>query len=476
MAPMSSNFDKVSASVLRKVTPSPKEKEHILSLAEELRKKVQNASKKAKVKTEVRAEGSVAKNTWLSKEPEIDIFMRLPITMPKEAFGTTCLKIARKAMEGHKQVERFAQHPYLEALVDSVRVNIVPCYKVEKGEWKSATDRTPFHTDYAKPLLNEEKCGQIRLLKKFMKGTGVYGAEIKVGGFSGYLCELLTLNYGSFEKVLKSFSEWRGKRIVDYENHYRGREGEIGKIFEESLVIVDPIDKGRNVAAAVRKERLDEFIAASRAFVQKPDLKFFYPTEKKAIKAEQLAKKLKTRGSALIFLKFGKTKAVPDILWGQLYKSQRTLRTMFKQHDFDIIRDSAWSDEENLSVLVFELEQQILSPFKKHLGPPIEKGTECEKFLRKHLGASQTVSGPRIEDGRWVVETKRRHRDVVKLVNEKLKGRGGQRLSLPNLISESVRKDFEVMVNEECMKLYLSSPEFAKFLTEFLDGKPQWLA
>jgi len=472
---MTLTFEKVCAKVLGKVTPSLKEKEQILRLAEELTKKVQKASEEAHVKAEARVEGSVAKNTWLSKEPDIDIFMRLPTTMPRETFGTTCLKIARKATKGYKQIERFAEHPYLEAFLDSVRVNIVPCYKVKKGEWKSATDRTPFHTDYVKPLLNEEICGEVRLLKKFMKGIGVYGAEIKVGGFSGYLCELLTLNYGSFKKVLKSFGEWKDTRVIDYENHYLGRESEIGKIFEESLVIVDPIDKGRNVGAAVRKERLHEFIAASRAFAQKPDPKFFYPQDRKAINIKQLAQTMKTRGSTLLFLRFGKLKAVPDILWGQLYKSQRALRTMLKQNDFNVIRDNVWSDEENLSVLIFELERQILSPFKKHLGPPIEKRKECERFLRKHLGASQTLSGPRIESGRWVVETKRKQSDAVKLANEKLRGRGKQSLSLPDLIAESVMKDFEVMVNKECVKLYSSNPEFAKFLTEFLDGKPKWL-
>jgi tRNA nucleotidyltransferase (CCA-adding enzyme) len=472
---MSLTFEKVCAEVLSKVTPSPKEKEHVLRLAEELKRKVQIASEEANVKAEVRVEGSVAKNTWLGKEPEIDIFMRLPSTLSREIFGTICLEIARKATKGYKQIERFAEHPYLEAIVDSVRVNIVPCYKVEKGEWKSATDRTPFHTDYVKPLLNKEVCGEIRLLKRFMKGMGVYGAEIKVGGFSGYLCELLTLNYGSFEKALKAFGEWNGKRIIDYENHYRGRENEIGKIFEEPLVIVDPIDKGRNVAAAVRRERLNEFIAASRAFVKKPDLKFFYPQDIRALNIEQLVHTLKIRGSAFMFLKFGKLKAVPDILWGQLYRSRKKLRTMFKQHDFSVIRGSIWSDEENFSVIIFELEQQVLSPSKKHLGPPIEKRMECERFLQKHLGASQTVSGPRIEGGRWVVETKRKHINAVKLVNEKLKEKSRQSLSLPDLIAESVRNDFEVMVNEECVKFYLYSSEFAKFLTEFLDGKPRWL-
>ena len=45
-----------------------------------------------------------------------------------------------------------------------------------------------------------------------MKGVGVYGAEIRVGGFSGYLCELLTLSFGSFTDILKAVSDWKEKR------------------------------------------------------------------------------------------------------------------------------------------------------------------------------------------------------------------------------------------------------------------------
>jgi tRNA nucleotidyltransferase (CCA-adding enzyme) len=48
--------------------------------------------------------------------------------------------------------------------------------------------------------------GEVRLLKKFMKGTGVYGAEIKIGGFSGYLCELLILKYRSFAQTIEAFA------------------------------------------------------------------------------------------------------------------------------------------------------------------------------------------------------------------------------------------------------------------------------
>jgi len=472
---MTLTIEEICAKILKKTTPSRKEKRRVLELAEKLKEKVRMAAEKSRIETEVRVEGSVAKDTWLREEPDIDIFMQMPTTMPRDAFGKVCLEIARKATEGHEQIERFAEHPYLESLIDTTRVNIVPCYKVKQGEWISATDRTPFHTDYVKPLLNDRLRGQVRLLKRFMKGIGVYGAEIRVGGFSGYLCELLTLHYGSFVDVLKSIANWKESRVIDYEGYYKGREREVRKIFEEPLVVVDPVDKGRNAAAAVRKQRLDELIVASRAFLTNPHLEFFYPRETVAYDTKKLVNTIKTRGSTIVFIKIGEVKTVPDILWGQLYKSQRSLRKMLQQHDFNIIRDRVWSDEKDFNIFIFEVEQRFLPLIKRHLGPPIDKREECDKFLRKHVGAMSTLSGPRVEADRWVVETKRRQTDIVKLLAEKLKD-GGRRVGVADLISQAVANTLDILTNEEIIKVYSSNPEFAKVLTEFLEGKPRWFS
>ena len=45
----------------------------------------------------VRVEGSVAKDTWSSENPDIDIFMRLPTSIPRKNLGDIGLKIAKKA-------------------------------------------------------------------------------------------------------------------------------------------------------------------------------------------------------------------------------------------------------------------------------------------------------------------------------------------------------------------------------------------
>jgi tRNA nucleotidyltransferase (CCA-adding enzyme) len=470
---VSSSLEEICAEVLKRVNPSESERKKVQALAKKLTEKVKEEAKERGVEAEIRVEGSVAKNTWLRDCPEIDVFMQVPTTVPREAFGTVCLEIAKKATEGCRQIERFAEHPYLEAIVEDVYVNVVPCYRVKQGGWISATDRTPFHTDYVKPLLDEQRGKEVRLLKRFMKGVGVYGAEIKVGGFSGYLCELLVLNYGSFAEVLRSAADWKDRTVIDYERQYE-RTDDAKKLFEEPFVMVDPVDKGRNVAAAVRKDRLDEFVAASRAFLKAPDLKFFYPPEVKALEPKELVNKIKARGSAIVFISFKGATAVPDVLWGQLYRSQRSLRKLIRQHDFTVLRDAVWSNEKSLSTFIFEVENRFLPNMKRHLGPPLRKRQDCEKFLRKHVGADSTISGPHIDEGRWVAEVKRKYMDVANLLNEKL-GDGGAGVGVAEVVSKAVVDSLEVFVNDEVLKLYSANPDFAKFLTEYLEGKPRWL-
>jgi tRNA nucleotidyltransferase (CCA-adding enzyme) len=470
---MQEKVEQVCASVLKRVTPKNKERAKMEALAKRLEKKVASASEELGVKAEVRVEGSVAKDTWISKEPDIDVFMRVPTAIPRKSLGDVSLKIARRATEGSQHIERFAEHPYLEAIVDDVRVNIVPCYEVRQGEWLSATDRTPFHTDYVKEHLTEQMRGEVRLLKRFMKGVGVYGAEIKVGGFSGYLCELLVLHFESFIDVLNAFAHYKG-RVVDIEGHYREREDELALLFPEPLLVIDPVDKGRNVASAVQPQKLFTFIAAARGFLEKPETNFFYPLKTKALTAKKLEHRLETRGSTTVFVTFGKVNAVPDILWGQLYKSQRSLCNLVRQNDFKILRDFAWSDEKALNMFVLELEQRFLSPVKKHLGPPLKKEPECERFLQKHLKASRTVSGPYIDGERWVVELRRKYTDVVDLLGERLMD-GGRNTGVAEKISHVLRKGFKIFVNGEILEIYKKNSDFAKVLTEFLSGKPKWL-
>jgi tRNA nucleotidyltransferase (CCA-adding enzyme) len=362
----------------------------------------------------------------------------------------------------------------LEAFIDGLRVNIVPCYCAKRGEWLSATDRTPFHTNYVRRRLAKTLREEVRLLKKFMQGIRVYGAEIKTGGFSGYLCELLILHYGSFAKMLESFAACPMRIVVDIEGYYKNREKELQLLFPEPLVVIDPVDKSRNVAAAVKAQKIHTFIGAARAFLRKPSIDFFYPSKTRTLPVKTLRKTFEEKGSALIFLTCQAVEAVPDVLWGQLYRTQRSLKKLLELNDFRVLRDAVWSDETTVSTFVFELEERTIPKVKKHLGPPLERQTECEDFLAKYVGHDGVVSGPYMENGRWVVELPRKHLDAVEFLKIKLRD-GGRNTGVAELVSKALSAGFEIAFDVEIAGLYSANKGFAKFLTEFLDGKPFWL-
>jgi tRNA nucleotidyltransferase (CCA-adding enzyme) len=234
------------------------------------------------------------------------------------------------------------------------------------------------------------------------------------------------------------------------------------------------VDKARNVASAVQPQKLFTLVAAARAFLKKPDKRFFYPPKINALTAEALAGKLENRGASLIFLTLGNVEAVPDVLWGQLYKTQRALRKLAELNDFKVLRDAVWSDEKTLSWFVFEIEQRVLPGVRKHLGPPLKREKECENFLSKYASNDSVVSGPYVEDGRWVVELQRRFTDVVELLRENLSG-GGRNIGVAELMSQAFKEKLEVLVNSEVAEVYRGNRAFAEFLTTFLSGKPFWL-
>ncbi|MEM1556595.1 MAG: CCA tRNA nucleotidyltransferase, partial [Candidatus Bathyarchaeia archaeon] len=351
-----------------------------------------------------------------------------------------------------------------------------PCFMVrDPSEAKSSVDRTPFHTQYVKSKLSEDLKNEIRLLKAFMRGIGVYGAEIKVGGFSGYLCELLVLYYGSFINVLRAASGWHKGEVIDIEGYYKSPNEAREAFQNEPLIVIDPVDKKRNVASAVRLNRLSEFILASRFFLKKPDIKFFEPRAIEPYQTDDLLMAMRERGSAIIFLKTGAIRAVPDILWGQLFRSQRALVNLIEQFDFDVLRSEVWSDEKSVNIFVFELSSRFLPPIKRYVGPPIDKTSNCEEFLRKHLGSEEVFSGPRLEGDRLVIEKRRRYTDIIELLKDNLASDGGRRIGVASLVAKALSESMEILINEEILNFYSTNSDFARFLTEYLIGRPRWL-
>src|SRR5919112_1705559 len=208
---MYNDIEKVINRFLDSCIPTGRELNFLNKIAFTIKNQIKNFilnDKKYSIVTDVVFGGSFAKGTWLKNEADIDIFVKFNNQTSLEDFEYYGKEIGLESLKNFSPYLRYADHPYVEAYVESVKINVVPCFDVEYGIWKSAADRSPFHAIYVINNLDAYKKNQVRLLKKFLRSLNIYGAEISTKGFSGYVSEVLIIKFGSFLSVLDYFSNF----------------------------------------------------------------------------------------------------------------------------------------------------------------------------------------------------------------------------------------------------------------------------
>lgn len=233
----------------------------------------------------------------------------------------------------------------------------------------------------------------MRLLKQFLKGIGVYGAEARVEGFSGYLTELLIIRYGSFIDVLKNSSRWKRKTFISL--------GESSEDFDSPLIFIDPVDPKRNVASAVSMNSYSLFIFASREFLKKPNEKFFFPGEYREFDVE----KLKERGARILHIWMDRPDVVDDVLYPQIKKFSRFLFENLTE--FQVTKVHYYADEK-VHILI-ESYNHDLPNYKIHEGPPVWS-RNSDDFIGKWKG--RAFNGPYIKDGKFYVDVERKNKSI----------------------------------------------------------------
>ena len=360
-------IEQITSEVLKKIKPPEEEAKKVKQLAQKLISKVEEEAKRVGVKAEAIVTGSIVRDTWLSGDKDLDIFILLPEDLSRAELEKTGLEIARK-VAGKNWQEAYAEHPYLVADIESYKVDLVPCYKIsDPTKIKSAVDRTPFHLKYVKEKLTPKLADEVRLFKQFLKGIGIYGSELKTRGISGYLAELLIINYGSFFNLITGVAEWRPKVVIDLAKHYPDQKQAKALFENQALIVIDPVDPKRNVAAALSYENFSKLIFAAKSFIAKSSKKFFFPSEIKPFSKGRLIEELNKRRTEFIFLVFKPPNVVPDILWPQLYKSLKSIEKQLEKHKFILHRKSVWSNEKDLAIMIFEFERAKLPKVYKHL-------------------------------------------------------------------------------------------------------------
>jgi tRNA nucleotidyltransferase (CCA-adding enzyme) len=385
----------VSRKAIRLVTPTADMERSVRALARSLLLRTRRAAARFPEIRGVLLGGSFAKGTWLPQRVDLDIFVRIDPGTPEDRFEKIGLAVGAAATRGSPRGKKFAQHPYTEATVEGTRVNIVPCYSVKKGEWKSAADRSPFHVQVVRRLSSDGKI-QIRLLKRFMMAVGVYGAEIETKGFSGYAAEVLVMKLGSFEGVLRYFAGFKpssGERLFS---------------------LPDPVDDGRDLAIAISGEKLGRMILASRGFLRNPREAYFRKMNGRNHPALR----------AMVFaVVFSHRLMSEDTLWGELRKTTRHIVRHLDMNGFKIARSMAASDNKLSSAILLIPEFDVLPGFEQRIGPTVDRKKDVEAFISSNRKGAKLIWVD--EEARARLLRPRRHLSLENLLIDVVRGKVG---------------------------------------------------
>ena len=367
--------------ILDDIKPTFEEKQGIDEVSANIMDFLQKTCDSENINAKVTLVGSVAKNTALKGKSDIDIFIAFPLDSDKEYLKEMGLELAHKCCDEFNSIKEhhFASHPYVTTRIGGFEVDIVPCYDISDGsELKSAVDRTILHTRYVKANLDENQVDEVLLLKRFMAMTGTYGSEFKVGGFAGYLCELLIIHYGTFENTLKEAVNWQFGHSIDLEGY--GTSGD----FNDPLVVIDPTDENRNVGAALRLDKLAEFIQSARNYLASDNKRdYFYPLNRNLIKDDVL-NEFQRRNSDLITIKFDIPDMPLDTLHPQLKKTTEALERKLNDEEFNVFKADYWSDEDEYAIILLEMASSKLNNIDVNIGPKVFFKKACENFANKY--------------------------------------------------------------------------------------------
>jgi tRNA nucleotidyltransferase (CCA-adding enzyme) len=456
---------KLLEQVLKKITPGKLERKKQEALSERLLARIM---KTGGSHVDVMLCGSNARDTHLKGDNDLDIFVFFPEKLSRPEFEKAGLKIGKQVFRGHKWEKAFSEHPYIRGEIDGFDVEIVPCYKVGSAESRqSAVDRSPFHNEYLKKRLGGKKKQEARLLRQFLKGIKCYGADTRASSIPGYVVELLILKYGSFTGAVKAIAEWKQGQAIDIENHGGGEEA--GKLFPgAALVVIDPVDKNRNVAAALSLNQFSRMVAASRAFLKKPSQAFFFGKKERPWTVKKLRAMLQKKELIAVKLGYPK-KALADIVWGQIQRLARKAEKQMLLNGFNVVRSEAWTDEKHDIILLFQVESRQLQKSTVKQGPFVTDEKNSKAFLKAH---PRVIAGPRIEQGKWVIEIPRKYTSVEKFLPDFIKN---AKQAETGELRKALNKGSSIMEEKNIIAAYKKNKEFSGFITAFLRGEEEFL-
>ncbi len=336
----------------------------------------------SKIKAKAILGGSGAKQTWLVAF-DVDIFVKFDYRLYK---GKDISVILEKELK--KIFSRIAKIPgsrdYFQVKEEGYSFEIIPILDIKNVEYaENITDVSPFHANWVVKNLSKKQKDEVRLLKNFCKANNLYGAESHIKGFSGYACEILVKQYGTFLGVLRASRKWKEQEVIDVEKHYKKKQDVFFQMnkskLQSPLIIVDPVQKDRNASAALSYEKFLHFKEMANDFLNKPSKSFF---EKNEESMQDLTKKWK--GKHLIFLKAKSKAGKRDIVGCKIMKLYEFVLQKLEKNEFKVYGSGWMWDEKSDALFWYALDSKNLSQYVEWKGPPLKLANHVAVFKKKY--------------------------------------------------------------------------------------------
>ncbi len=401
--------------VLKEIKPSKEEEKKVEDKIERVLKKIQKSLPDCKVILG----GSGEKGTWLREAHDADIFVKFPAKY-KDKSDELADILEKKLKKLFKISRLHGSRDYFQTFQEGFTFEIVPIIDIKKADSAlNITDISPLHAVWVKK--NSKYVDGIRLTKQFFKAAKVYGAESYIKGFSGYICEILTIYYKGFGKMVRGIAKWKPKEVIDVEKYHKGDKDALFNMDKAKtcgpLVIVDPVQLSRNAAAAVSEEKFDKVIKYSKDFLKKPNKDFF---EIKRVELGDLKKK--AGKNELFILEIEALGGKEDVVGCKLLKAFEHIIKEVNENEFELIfSDWEWNKKAYFYLII---KKGKLSEKRIVKGPPKSIKSPAKDFSKQHKES--------YEEGKYLfAKEKRKFRIASQLIKSLLND---------NYINERVKK------------------------------------
>jgi len=401
-------IDSILQHLKKDITPDQK----LLVNVDKIVNQINVCLKKNKINAECVKGGSIAKDTYLKNDHDVDLFVRFNLEYADKDISLilekalNMLSVKLQKIHGSRDYFQFKKH--------GLNFEIIPVLKIHASNYRDArnvTDLSPEHVFWVKKFTDRhpELRNEIRVTKQFCKANMVYGAESYINGFSGHIVDILVIYFGSFLNLVNKFSELKdfsqkNPVIIDIEHHLKDPLKELNQSKITPLIIVDPIQADRNAAAALSLEKLSLFVTACKDFLKSPSEDFF------VIKKFDLIKSIKASLASLAELKKGNKKRFvtiiltvktldgsKDIVGTKVLKAYEDILKHCELNGFAILR-SGWDFDfgKRSAVMFLIFSDDKLTEYTEHAGPPVSASQDYQNFKKKHSEHETYIKNDRI--------------------------------------------------------------------------------